>query len=160
MFNFQNKTPCCRPCEPTKKLRNRASNGFVTVVLLVSSVLLSACSALSRPSCSEGEQLSVQDMLYFGTASPIGIISPDKWSEFLKLTVTPRFPQGFSVWQGNGQWRSADGTLRHELSYILSLVHPDNDFSEKAVQEIIAQYKSQFRQEAVLRVRFPACLSM
>jgi hypothetical protein len=144
---------------PAKKRRNTAVKDCLTTVCLASSLMLSACVSLPRPACSKEESLSVQEMLYFGTTGPAGIVSRSQWSDFLKFTVTPRFTQGFTVWPGDGQWQSVDGTIQHESTYILSLVHPDNDSSEQAVQEIISRYKLQFRQEAVLRVKFPACLS-
>lgn len=159
MSSFRYNFPDCLRGKRSKKLRNHAVSGCLITAFLASAWLLSACSSLSRPSCAQGEQSSVHDLLYFGTASPIGIISQDKWSDFLRLTVTPRFPQGFTSWQGNGQWRSADGMIEHELTYILSLVHPAAPLSERAVQEIIDQYKQQFRQESVLRVKFSVCVS-
>lgn len=160
MFSFQYTFPNCLRGKRSKKLRNHAVSGSLIIAFLASAGMLSACSSLSRPLCAQGERSFVQDMLYFGTASPIGNISPGKWSGFLRITVTPRFPQGFSSWQGNGQWRSADGTIQHELTYILSLVHPADNFSERAVREIIDQYKQQFRQESVLRVKFQVCVSI
>jgi hypothetical protein len=44
-------------------------------------------------------------------------------------------------------------------SYILHLVHPDDAPSETAVSELVAAYKTQFQQEAVLRVKTHACVS-
>lgn len=160
MSRVQNKTERCFRGKPAKKRRNTAVKDCLTTVCLASSLMLSACASLPRPACPKEEPLSVQEMLYFGTAGPAGIVSRSQWSDFLKFTVSPRFTQGFTVWQGNGQWQSVDGTIQHESTYILSLVHPDNDSSEQAVQEIISRYKLQFRQEAVLRVKFPACMSL
>jgi len=145
--------------KPARKRRNTAAQDGLTIVCLASSLALSACSSLPRLECPKEEPPSVQEMLYFGTDGPAGIVSRSQWSDFLKFTVTPRFTQGFTVWQGDGQWQSVDGKVQHESTYILSLVHPDNDSNEKAVQEIIGRYKLQFRQEAVLRVKFPACTS-
>jgi hypothetical protein len=161
MFKYHGKTThCLFRREPAKRPRRHETKRFVIYSLLVLALMLPACSPVSIVTCAKGEQISVQDMIYFGTASPTGVIPRDKWSEFLKVTVTPRFPKGFSVWQAKGQWQSEEGEILQESSYILSLIHPDNDFSEKAVQEIIDQYKSQFHQEAVLRIKFPACMSL
>jgi hypothetical protein len=123
-------------------------------------VALSACSSVPAPACARGEQRSVSDLLYFGTARPGGIVSGDEWSGFLAREVTPRFPQGLSAWQATGQWRSADGSLTRENSYVLNLVHPESEDADRSVQAIVAAYKSQFRQEAVLRVRSQACVSL
>ena len=101
----------------------------------------------------------VHDLLYFGAVKPTGVVTPAEWAEFLKSAVTPRFPQGLTVWQASGQWRGSDGVVVSEASRVLNLVHPSDAANEKAVLEIIAVYKSQFQQEAVLRVKAHACTS-
>lgn len=120
---------------------------------------LTACASMHQFTCKSGEQLAIHDSLYFGTAKPTGVVTPEEWAEFLRGTVTPRFPQGLTVWQASGQWRSADGSILQEASNVLNLVHPNDEPSEKAVLEVVATYKSQFRQEAVLRVKVHACAS-
>ena len=104
--------------------------------------------------------LAVQELLYFGTQKPSGRITPEDWAQFLGEAVTPVFPQGLTAWQASGQWRSATGTVIHEPSYVLSLVHPDSAAPEKAIQELVASYKARFQQAAVLRVKSYACMSM
>ena len=99
-------------------------------------------------------------MLYFGTQKPVGRVTPEDWAQFLSETVTPRFPEGLTAWRASGQWRSASGSIVQESSYVLSLVHPDSPSAEKAIQEMLASYKSQFQQEAVLRVKSHACMSL
>lgn len=101
----------------------------------------------------------VQESLYFGTAKPSGVVTPEEWAEFLRSTVTPRFPRGLTAWQASGQWRGADGAVIREASHVLNLVHANDATSEKAVLEIVATYKSRFHQEAVLRVKSHACTS-
>jgi uncharacterized protein DUF3574 len=130
---------------------------FAFVLGLIGS--LTACASAPGLSCKSGEQLSVHDALYFGTGTPTGVVTPEEWTEFLRNTVTPRFPQGLTVSQASGEWRSADGTLVHESSYILHLVHAADAPSEKSVLELVDTYKTRFRQEAVLRVKAHACVS-
>lgn len=77
----------------------------------------------------------------------------------MRDTVTPRFPQGFTTWNASGQWRGADAKIVHEPSHVLLLVHGDDARSDQAVMEIIAAYKRQFQQEAVLRVKTAGCAS-
>ncbi len=109
--------------------------------------------------CSDG-RVAVQELVYFGTETPSGHVTPEAWAQFLSETVTPRFPEGLSTWQAAGQWRSVSGEVIREPSYILSLVHPDDVAPGKAVQEIIASYKTRFHQEAVLRVKSYTCMSL
>jgi hypothetical protein len=110
--------------------------------------------------CKGEGRLAVQELLYFGTETPSGHVTPETWAHFLSEIVTPRFPEGLSVWQASGQWRSASGEVIREPTYVLSLVHPDDAAPSKAVQEIIASYKTHFQQEAVLRVKAYTCMSL
>ena len=99
------------------------------------------------------------DLLYFGTSTPDGVVGAEGWAQFLASTVTPRFPQGLTVWVATGQWRSVDGIIGSEATQLLNVVHPDDQASEDAVREIVGAYKSLFRQEAVLRVKATVCAS-
>ena len=97
------------------------------------------------------------DSLYFGTAKPDGTVTPEQWSEFLEKVVTPRFPQGLTVTEARGQYQMQSGSIAHETSYVVQLMHPDTPQNDAAVREIARTYKQQFRQEAVLRTRSPVC---
>ena len=121
--------------------------------------MLTACASMHGLTCKNGEQLAILDSLYFGTGKPNGVVTPEEWAEFLRSTVTPRFPQGLTVSQASGQWRGADGAIVREASHVLQLVHPNDTPSEKAVLEVVATYKAQFQQEALLRVQTHACVS-
>ena len=121
--------------------------------------LLAGCSTLQETNCGPGEQSAVSDLLYFGTGKPIGVVSPEEWSSFLRGAVTPRFPSGFTAWKASGQWRSAGGQVIREESYVLNVVHPEDSKAEAAIEAMISEYKARFRQEAVLRVKSRACVS-
>lgn len=125
----------------------------------VLALALGACASTRQLACTGAGQSSIHDALYFGTAKPGGTVSPEEWSAFLGSAVTPRFPQGLTAWQASGQWRGADGAIVQEASHVLDLVHPDDAASEQRVREIVAEYKSRFQQEAVLRVKARACAS-
>jgi hypothetical protein len=101
----------------------------------------------------------VTDSLYFGTAMPGGRVTIDDWQLFLAEVITPRFPEGLTAWAAAGQWRNPAGELQKEDSYVLHVVHPDERKYDVAVDEVTSIYKQRFRQEAVLRVRTPGCIS-
>ena len=128
----------------------------VTIGVLLS---LSACASLQDAKCKSSERLAVQDTLYFGTKKPNGVVTREEWARFLEAIVTPRFPQGLTVSEAEGQWRGGDGSLVGESTHVLHLVHPDDGPNEKFVTEIVSSYKAQFEQEAVLRVKTSACVS-
>jgi hypothetical protein len=109
--------------------------------------------------CKDGDHLAIHDSLYFGTAKPGGVVSSEDWARFLETTVTPRFPQGLTSSRASGQWRDADGEIVREDSHVLQLLHPDDAATEKAIRELIEAYKTQFQQQAVLRIRSHTCAS-
>lgn len=98
-------------------------------------------------------------MLYFGTDKPEGEVSSEDWQAFVEEVVTPRFPQGLTVWPAYGQWRMASGEIIQEGTYVLHVMHLGEPGRDIAIQEIIEAYKSRFEQEAVLRVQDDVCVS-
>jgi Protein of unknown function (DUF3574) len=129
------------------------------VFVVLAAGALASCATASRLGCDAGEQRLVTTTLYFGTAKTVGVVGNEAWLAFLAEVVTPRFPQGLTVTDAAGQWRSANGEIVRETSHALTLVHPDDDASDHAIDEIVARYKSSFEQEAVMRTRSPACVS-
>lgn len=137
--------------------RNRLQTSLGALLLVV---LLTGCGAMNVMPCKGDERLAVQELLYFGTDTPSGHITPEAWTQFLREMVTPRFPEGFSTWQASGQWRSVSGEVIREPSYVVSLVHADDPLLNTSVQEIMIAYKTRFHQEAVLRVKASVCMSL
>ena len=144
---------------PQQQWRAISMSRRLAVALLVPLALLAGCASPTPLRCRAHEEPLVSDQLFFGTERPGGIVSPSEWSEFLRGVVTPKFPEGLTVWQASGQWRAAGGAITSEASHVLSLVHPETEAAESAVRAIVTEYKSRFQQEAVLRVRGNACAS-
>lgn len=137
--------------------------GMRTLLLIPVAALVGACSTpaglpAAQP-CPVGQQPFVSETLYFGTDMAGGSVSQQDWQRFLDDTVTPVFPQGFSVWPAAGQWRLESGAIVRETSFVLNVLRADTPSLEAAVGSIAAAYKARFKQEAVLRVRGRACVS-
>jgi Protein of unknown function (DUF3574) len=101
------------------------------------------------PTCQASAASQVRTTLYFGLGKPKGMVSELEWQLFLRDEVTPRFPQGLTVWDAAGQWQSK-GEIGHERTKVLLLVHPDARAAHDAVQAVIARYRALFQQESVL----------
>src|SRR3954449_2190666 len=94
--------------------------------------------------CQAGEKQMQKTELFFGLSRPDGgAISEQVWQGFVDDAVTPRFPDGFTVIDGAGQWRGADGRIVHERSKVLLLLHPRDAATMRKVDEIRAAYKEQ-----------------
>ncbi len=131
---------------------------LATLRPLLLPLLLAACvtsvtaAPATAPPAAEQEWLS--DRLFFGRDIPGGgSVSEQEWATFLAEVVTPRFPDGLTVLRGEGQWRGANGAVVREPSFVMEIDHPPSAALDAALDEIAAEYKRRFRQEAVMRVR-------
>lgn len=128
--------------------------GCLFAILLGSS----GCAA-PPPACGPAETGAVLDTLYFGTDTPQGVVTIEQWKDFLSQVVTPSFPAGLTWWEARGQWRGASGAIQQETARLLQIAHPESRDHERSIRAIMERYRTRFRQEAVLRVRVPTCLS-
>ena len=112
----------------------------------------------STPACAAGQAPMRSDRLYFGEPSAADG-GARAWSEFADRAISPRFPDGFTVWAASGQWKPAQGAPVRESSWVLDVIHRPDAASESAILAIIDQYKTQFHQESVLRVSADVCAS-
>ena len=102
-----------------------------------------------------GGTAQVQDTLYFGMSKKDGVVTDAEWQSFVDEAITPRFPDGLTVFDARGQWRGADGAIGRERSKALLIVHAPGPESTRKIDEIIAEYKKRFQQESVLFTRQP-----
>jgi hypothetical protein len=87
-------------------------------------------------------------------------VSEADWNRFLDEEVTPRFPDGLTVLSASGQWRDTErGNVVQEPSKVLVLVLGDKAKDKPRVIEIAAAYKQRFKQQSVLTMLRPACVS-
>ena len=103
---------------------------------------------------------AVSDRLFFGRAIPGGgEVDDAAWRAFETATLLPAFPQGYTVLDANGRWRGDDGVTIGEASRVVVIVHADDSTRDAAVRDVTARYRTQFRQESVLRERSAVCAS-
>ena len=119
--------------------------------------LIAAGPAAAQPlQCSGAQKPWIVADLLFGRTR----VSDASWSRFLAAEVTPRFPDGFTVLDGYGQWR-APGSQRiaRERSKVIVIAMPPDASNDAKLQAIIDAYKSRFRQQSVGLIVRPACVS-
>lgn len=95
--------------------------------------------------------------LYFGRSIPGGgEVSDQDWEKFLADVVTPRFPDGFTVFKASGHYREQSGKIITEPSEVLVFLYSVSrrTSSRRKIEEIRRAYKTQFKQESVLRLDF------
>ena len=95
----------------------------------------------------------VRTELFFGTDKPGPDVTDRQFQRFVNDVITPRFPDGLTVLDGDGQWKDSTGEIVRERSKLVILLYPTdgaNDSSRK-VEEIRDAYVKTFAQESVLR---------
>ncbi len=136
---------------------------FVLVAILAAVLALAACADIevSTSECADGGELWHEYRLFMGRGSGgAEVVSDEDWATFLADTITPRFPDGLSVIDVAGQGTTADGALERERTkMLLVLVPPTDETALNRMNEIGAEYKQRFTQDAVLRVVAPACVA-
>jgi hypothetical protein len=114
---------------------------------------------LSQQGCGVLGSAHVRTTLYFGLSHPKGIVSESEWQNFLRTEVTPRFPNGFTVWEADGQWRKTNGSIGKERAKVLLLVHEESAAVRTDLAQMVENYKHTYQQESVLWETAPVCAS-
>src|SRR5262249_54125013 len=144
--------PRNRAAEPAMKIARRALACLLVAVSLIGQADLGNAQALS---CTppQTSMLDIELMLGRGTASAA------RWAQFLAREVTPRFPDGLTIYETAGQWRDpATKAIAREKSRVLRIIVPADTAPEK-VAEVAEAYKVQFRQKSVGIVTREVCAS-
>ena len=82
-----------------------------------------------------------------------------RWRQFLAHEVTPRFPDGLTVYDTHGQWRDPRrNIIVRERSRVLRIIVPVVGAGDK-IAAVAEAYKKQFGQKSVGILTRPACVS-
>ena len=98
-------------------------------------------------------QQLIRTELYFA-AIPL-----PEWNTFLEKEVTPRFPDGLSWFDVQGQWLGKAGRVVKLPSRVLVIIHSPTLEKDRSVDEIRDAFKTKYHQQSVLRVSFAASTS-
>jgi Protein of unknown function (DUF3574) len=134
------------------------ARGIAAAMILTGVGVLSTLAA--RAEGCAGPTSSVQQVeLYFGSSvKGRPFVTERAWSKFLDSEVTPRFPDGLTVFDAHGQWRSGDGRIYREATRVLLILYKADATSEGKIEALRDAYKKQFHQEdAPLRVDSTVC---
>lgn len=116
--------------------------------------LLVLFCAANFTSCSvyEGHRLTRTE-LYFGLSKPDGTFIAEKdWQAFADSVITPTFSEGSTIVNGSGQWLGNNGRLISEPSKVLIVFSKMSKKQSRKIEQVRQQYKTLFKQEAVMRV--------
>ncbi len=73
-----------------------------------------------------------------------------EWAEFAANTITPNFPDGFTVFDGEGQWRNPrTGHIARDPTKILLVAAKREPGLARRLSAVIDAYKTRFHQQSV-----------
>jgi hypothetical protein len=105
------------------------------------------------------EQRMIVAELFFGRAIPgREPLTLAEWTVFAADTITPNFPDGFTAFDGEGQWRDPQtGRIAHEPTKIVLIAAPREPALAARLRAVIDAYRARFRQQSVGLVTSEAC---
>lgn len=134
-----------------KVARRTLPSLFVAALLIVQAGLANAQALACTP--PQTVMLDIELLLGRGKANEA------RWAQFLAREVTPRFPDGLTVYETTGQWRDpATKVIAREKSRVLRIIAPAETAPE-TIAAVADAYKQQFRQKSVGIVTRQVCAS-
>lgn len=145
----------------------KASRGFVYVVLALLTAFGAGCASSSNErvgsapgAVAERKAAWVRTELFFSIGdwmeTALSTEAQARWETFVEKEVTPRFPDGLTVFDGYGQWRdAADGAnapVQRERTRVLVVLHADTPEAARKVEEIRTAWKAATGDKSVLKV--------
>jgi uncharacterized protein DUF3574 len=119
-------------------------------------VLTASAAAQPELQCSGAQKSWMVAELLFGRSN----VSDRAWDRFLAAEVTPRFPDGLTVYDARGQWRNPDTKkIARERSKVVMVAMPPGTDNDARLKAIIEAYKTRFRQQSVGMILRPSCVS-
>jgi hypothetical protein len=124
--------------------------------------LVAGCAPMAplRDSCLlPGEQRMLVAELFFGRRiAGRAPLTDAEWAEFAAQTVTPNFPDGFTAFDGEGQWRNPrTGRIVADPTKILLVAARRTPDLARRLSAVIDAYKTRFHQQSVGVITRDSC---
>ena len=125
-------------------------------------LLLAGCAELPEPAyicLLPAERHMLVAELFFGRnikgRQPLTDV---EWAEFAAQTIAPNFPDGFTAFDGEGQWRNPQtGQIAGGRTKILLVAAKSEPDLPRRLSAVIDAYKTQFHQQSVGIITRDAC---
>lgn len=119
-------------------------------------LLMSVLGACSQHDAVDPCFIGQISRVYLGQQTPSGAISDPDFQQFITDVVTPKFPSGFTLLSGEGQWRGKSGEMHREATRVLEIAHDHNPYTRARVHDLANDYKRRFAQQSVLVTQVPS----
>jgi len=119
---------------------------------------LPAVAAHAEGCAAPASSMSQVEMYFGSSVKGLPFVTEEAWSQFLASEVTPKFPDGLTVFDAHGQWRSDDGKIYREETHVLVILYKADATTDGKIEAIRDAYRKQFQQEGLpLRVDTSVC---
>ncbi len=97
--------------------------------------------------------------LFFGRAiAGRPELTEREWQDFSERVITPKLPDGFTVFEADGQWMDpATRRIIKERTKVVMVAVPDTAATATAIAAIKDAYRTQFHQQSVGVTVHPTC---
>jgi hypothetical protein len=110
--------------------------------------------------CRIGKPQQVAELMFGRKIGDRVGVSEAQWARFVDREITPRFPDGLTVFDTKGQWRDTErNKIVREPSKLVQIVLPGKAEDADRLKEIAAAYKSRFNQQGVGVIVRGSCVS-
>jgi Protein of unknown function (DUF3574) len=127
-------------------------------------LLLAGCAESLPPAASyscvlPAEQRMLVAELFFGRGiKGRAPLTDAEWAEFAAQTITPNFPDGFTVFDGEGQWRNPQtGSIASTRTKILLVAAMRTPDLARRLSTVIEAYKARFHHQSVGIITRDSC---
>ena len=144
---------------PMRRRGIRAGAAVLALAGYAAVLAVGGCTA-PMPACLlESQRPMLLIDLYFGRdIAGRAPVTDAEWAAFAAHEITPRFPDGFTVLDAQGQWfNPATRRVGKEATKLVRVAVSPGRAVAARVAVIVAAYRGQFRQEAVGVTSHEAC---
>jgi hypothetical protein len=127
-------------------------------------LLLTACADLPDPAASDTclllaeQRMLVAELFFSRSVKGREPLTDAEWAEFAARTITPNFPDGFTVFDGDGQWRNPQtGHIAGSRTKILVIAAKREPDLARRLAAVIDAYKTEFHQQSVGIITRDSC---
>ena len=121
--------------------------------------LLAGCQTAPKPVCPAGQAQLRTAQLFFTAKAPAKL-DETALRLFVDQEVTPRFPDGVTVVDGGGQWKGAENQMIREAAKVVMIVLPAKGDPTAEVEAVRMAYRARFKQEPLVVLPPPACVTL
>ena len=125
--------------------------GFIALLLLLAGCAMPGETVPPSACLLPAQKPMLVAELFFGRNIPgRAPVTEAEWADFVGRVITPNFPDGFTVFDGAGQWRDPQGgaVVREPPKILLAAAYPRPDLKDRIAATIEA-YRARFPQKSV-----------